>query len=136
MDGDVVILQDARHGDLGSWLERLAGRNKGKPLSERERPPEAVLWSIFYCLFHACLAMAYPQRLAGRGPGGAKAPVPARPETIPRGASRDSKPTDALVHFDLRPSNGMFTCGLKAAYASSLNHLDALCTDDTCCSKW
>lgn len=119
-DDNVVILEDVRHGNLGAWLESLATANRGKPLGERERPPEKVLWSILYCLYRACLAMAYPGRLTGRGPGGVDAPIPAQPETRPSGARKKTSPTDALVHFNLRPSNGTFDCILHASRSSIL----------------
>lgn len=119
-DYKVVIMEDVRRGNLGSWLARLATENRGKPLNERERPPERILWSILYCLYRACVGMAYPQKVAGGGPGGAKAPVAVVPEDIPQGRSRETKPTDSLVHFNLCPSNGMFQAIFWAAPGLSI----------------
>ncbi|KAJ4409483.1 hypothetical protein N0V82_009444 [Gnomoniopsis sp. IMI 355080] len=61
---DILVMEYMAKRDLGSWLERLTRENSGKDASQRIRPPEKVLWSIFQCLWRGCIAMAWPEAQA------------------------------------------------------------------------
>ncbi|CAN8097477.1 unnamed protein product [Discula destructiva] len=105
-DTTVIVTQQARHGDLDTWLARMSRYNTGKPLGQRIRPPERVLWSIFWCLWHGCVAMAWPDGVATMsGIDPHKNQVPLQTEAVPPGRKKDFRPKDPLVHFNLSPSS-------------------------------
>lgn len=104
---DVLIMEYLPKGDLGSWLERLAQLNSGKEPSQRIRPPEKVLWSIFYCLWHGCVAMGWPgAQAAASGLDRQRDQIPVQTESLPASGGRANRPKDPLVHFNLNPKKG------------------------------
>lgn len=103
----VLVMEYLPKGDLGSWLERLAQLNSGKEPIQRIRPPEKVLWSIFYCLWHGCVAMGWPgQQAAASGLDRRRDQIPVQTESLPASGGRANRPRDPLVHFNLNPKKG------------------------------
>lgn len=102
-DDNVLVLEYLRHGELSTWLRKLADANNYKSLRERVRPPEKVLWSIFFCLWRGCLGLAFPELLSkATGLDPRTVQLPLKTEDMPAGRrSKDIKPKDPLVHFDL-----------------------------------
>lgn len=93
-------------GTLGAWISkfnRLEAVNK--PYGTR--PPNIVLWSIFHCLMRSCIAMAYPLEFVSV-PDCNTVQISQRAERVPfnEANGRVLPPTDPLVHFNLKPSNG------------------------------
>lgn len=106
---DVLVMEYMANRDLGSWLEKLGRENSKKDSSQRIRPPEKVLWSIFQCLWRGCIAMAWPGAQAVESNlDQRRNQIPVRTEYLPPGRSRNRRPADPLVHFNLNPSNGKF----------------------------
>lgn len=104
---EVIVMEYIPRGDLGSWLERLAQLNAGKEPGQRIRPPEKVLWSIFRCFWHGCVAMGWPgAQAAASGLDRRRNQIPVQTESLPASGGRANRPTDPLVHFNLNPSKG------------------------------
>lgn len=117
---EVIVMEYIPRGDLGSWLEKLAQLNDGKAQGQRIRPPEKVLWSIFHCLWHGCVAMGWPgAQAAASGLDRRRNQIPVQKEELPARGGRANRPTDPLVHFNLNPPKGKF----MASPACSLGHL-------------
>lgn len=66
-----------RHGNLGSLLRKISEQDTWVRTGE--------LWRVFYCLFRACVAMAYPGRWnGGVDPTTGTAIIPPQEELVPK----------------------------------------------------
>lgn len=110
---DVLVMEYMPKRDLGTWLDRLARENSTGDPSQRIRPPEKVLWSIFQCLWRGCIAMAWPEAQAiASGLDRTRSQIPLATESLPPVGNRDRRPRNPLVHFNLNPKSGKLRFGI------------------------
>lgn len=96
---DIIVLENMPRGDVKDLIVKLVEKNMN--LSNR------ALWTIFECLFKACVGMATPGRFHEAGLDANDHAMTEQDETVPGWLHDGTRwPPRPLVHFDLDPQNG------------------------------